>query len=274
MKKIIITKSLVHLPRRKKDSRKGDNGRVLIIGGSHEYIGAPALAGIAAMRSGADSVVVAAPEKVAWAINALSSDLVTRKLPGQWLAARHFPALMKLAAHADCVLIGGGVHPRPQSLALIKKITGAFAGYKILDAAAITAFDRAKLQNAILTPNLGEYERLRHYADIQRFIARGNIVVQKSWRTKIFTRHATYENRSGNPGLTKAGTGDVLAGLIAGFVAQSKNPLQSTINAVYYLGTLGELLYKKKRGYFYLASDLAQAERSLAFMYPPNTQHD
>lgn len=263
MKTTIITKSLVDLPRRKKNSRKGDNGRVLIIGGSPEYIGALALAGIAALRSGADSVVVAAPEKVAWAINCLSPDLVTRKLPGRWLTPRHFPALMKLAAHADCLLIGGGVEPRPQSLALIKKITGAFAGMKILDAAAITAFDRAKLRNTILTPNQHEYVRLERYVDIEQLVSRGNIIIAKSWRTKIFSANAIYENRTGNPGLTKAGTGDVLAGLIAGFAAQSKNLQQSAINAVYFLGLLGEVLYKKKRGYSYLASDLAEEIRSL-----------
>ena len=78
MKTIIIAKELLELPPRKRDSHKGDNGRLLIIGGSPEYTGAPALAGVAALRSGADSVVVAAPEKVAWAINRLSADLVTR----------------------------------------------------------------------------------------------------------------------------------------------------------------------------------------------------
>ncbi|MDD5109816.1 MAG: NAD(P)H-hydrate dehydratase [Patescibacteria group bacterium] len=263
MKTIIITKSRVRLPRRQKDSRKGDNGRVLVIGGSPEYIGAPALAGIAALRSGADSVVVAAPEKVAWAINCLSPDLVTKKLPGRFLSPRHFSALQKMAATADCVLIGGGVHPRPPSLALIKKFAGTFAGFKILDAAAITAFDRVKLRNAILTPNTCEYEHLQQYADIRQLVARGNIVVAKSWRTTIYSMHGTYENRTGNPGLTKAGTGDVLAGLIAGFTAQSKDQLQSAINAVYYLGLLGDALLKKKKGYFYLASDLAQETRRI-----------
>ena len=263
MKTTTITKSLVHLPRRAQNSHKGDNGRVVIIGGSPEYIGAPALAGIAALRSGADSVVIAAPEKVAWAINCLSPDLVTRKLTGRWLTTRHYATLMKLAASADCVVIGGGVHPRPQSLALIKKITGAFAGQKVLDAAAITSFDRAHLRNAALTPNLREYERLRRYADVDRLVASGNIIVAKSWRTKIYNARGVWENRTGNPGLTKAGTGDVLAGLLAGFIAQSHDILQSAINAVYFLGILGETIYKKKRGYYYLASDLAEAVRTL-----------
>ncbi|HJO01373.1 MAG TPA: NAD(P)H-hydrate dehydratase, partial [Candidatus Woesearchaeota archaeon] len=67
-----ITKKDIELPKRKKSSKKGDNGRVLIIGGSKEYVGAVALAGLAALRSGCDWVTVAAPEKVAWAVNCLS----------------------------------------------------------------------------------------------------------------------------------------------------------------------------------------------------------
>lgn len=257
MPNAIITKTLVRLPKRRANSRKGDNGRVLVIGGSPEYIGAPALAGIAALRSGADSVVVAAPEKVAWAVNGLSPDLVTKKLSGKFLSPGHSPTLLRLCASADCILIGNGVAERPASLALIKKITRHYAGIKILDAAALFAFDVKTLRNAILTPNAKEYERLSHYCNLKKIIANGNIVVAKSWRTKIFSRRGTFENRTGNPGLTKAGTGDVLAGLIAGFLAQSKDPLQSAINAVYYLGLLGDALLKKKHGYFYLASDLA-----------------
>ncbi|HEY4488031.1 MAG TPA: NAD(P)H-hydrate dehydratase, partial [Candidatus Paceibacterota bacterium] len=63
--------------------------RVLVIGGSEEYAGAPYLAGIAALRTGAESVVIMAPEKVAWTINALSPDLMTRKLKGRYLTKAH-----------------------------------------------------------------------------------------------------------------------------------------------------------------------------------------
>ena len=68
------------ISKRKKSSHKGENGTVLVIGGSEEYTGSVALAGIAALRSGADIVTIAAPKKVAWAINALSPDLITHKV--------------------------------------------------------------------------------------------------------------------------------------------------------------------------------------------------
>src|SRR3989344_5285882 len=78
-----ISKKDVRLPKRNSESHKGQNGTVLIVGGSEEYVGAVALAGIAALRSGADLVNIAAPEKTAWAISCLSPDLITTKIKGK-----------------------------------------------------------------------------------------------------------------------------------------------------------------------------------------------
>src|SRR5258708_1601983 len=141
---------------------------------------------------------------------------------------------------------------------LLQKIILHFKGRKILDAAALFAFNPSNLTNAVLTPNAKEYERLKNHSKIDKILKKGNIVVAKSPKTKIYFRNLIFENRTGNPGLTKAGTGDVLAGLIGGFTAQSKNTLQSAINGVYLLGKIGDILLKKKQGYFYLASDLAR----------------
>ena len=65
--------------KRKKTSRKGDNGYILVVGGSELYPGALALAGLGALRVGCDKVTVAAPEKIAWAINCITPDLITKK---------------------------------------------------------------------------------------------------------------------------------------------------------------------------------------------------
>ena len=235
---------------------------MLIVGGSPEYSGAPALSGIAALRSGADSVVVAAPKKVAWTINGCSPDLVTRKLPGQYLSPRHFPALKKLASRADCLLLGGGVHPRPLSTALLRRLA-ALPVTKVLDAAALDAFDPRSLRHAVLTPNRSEYQRLQRRCDLRALVRRGNIIVAKSWRTTIYATQGEFQNRTGNPGLTKAGTGDVLAGFIAGLIAQSGDPFQASINAVYLLGRVGDALRKKYGGYYFLASDLAAALQNI-----------
>src|SRR3989338_7845590 len=103
-----ISKKDIKLPKRKQTAKKGDNGRVLIVGGSKEYTGAVALAGLAALRCGADWVTVAAPEKVAWAVNALSADLVTVKLKGDYFSSKHVDEVGELARKHDVVLIGNG----------------------------------------------------------------------------------------------------------------------------------------------------------------------
>ncbi len=251
------------------------------MGGSSEYIGALALAGIAALRSGCDSVVVAAPEKVAWAVNCLSPDLVTVKLKGVFLSVKNYKDIAKYIGGLkqplpdpplkrggrrsfDCLLIGGGVSERPESMKFLGKIVDFYPCLKVLDAAALFAFDPKKLRNAILTPNQKELQRLKKYCNVNQILKNSNIIVAKSHHTQIITRHQTWKNPTGNPGLTKAGTGDVLAGLIAGFAAQSHDLLQSSINAVYFLGKLGEVLYNKKKGYFYLASDLAEEIKTLS----------
>ena len=85
---------------------------------------------------------------------------------------------------------------------------------------------------------------------------KNNIILLKGKIDNIITKSKTLYNKTGNPGMTKAGTGDVLAGLAAGFKAQGLSNKQSAINASYINGALGDLQLKKKKGYFFIASDL------------------
>ena len=140
---------------RRRTSHKGQNGRVLIIGGSIDYVGAPTFVGqaasatltglslqrlgqaaLAVLRSGADLVTIAAPEKVAWAINCISPDLITRKLLGDWLAPKHVNACLELAKDSDVVVIGNGTEPKSKKPS---KASGFFAsGTKPLFSSAFT----------------------------------------------------------------------------------------------------------------------------------------
>ena len=104
-----ISRKDIKLPKRKKNSKKGDNGKVLVIGGSRYYVGAISLAGLAALRSGVDWVTIAAPEKVAWCVNNLSQDIVSVKLKGDFISLKHANTIEKLAKKHDVVLIGNGI---------------------------------------------------------------------------------------------------------------------------------------------------------------------
>src|SRR3989344_3862748 len=110
----------VIMSKRKPNSHKGDNGEVLVVGGSEDYVGAVALAGLAAFRAGVDWVTIAAPEKVARAISCLSANLITKKLKGSFFSSKHLKEVLKLSEKHDVVLIGNGIGLRKETVGFVK----------------------------------------------------------------------------------------------------------------------------------------------------------
>src|SRR3989344_706649 len=104
-----ITKKDINLPKRKTGSHKGDNGLVLAVGGSKEYVGAITLAGLSALRSGCDLVKIIAPEKVAWAINAYSPDFMAKKIKGGYIGSKYSGNVNKEMKKYGVLLIGNGI---------------------------------------------------------------------------------------------------------------------------------------------------------------------
>lgn len=231
--------------------------RVLVVGGSEEYTGAVYLAGIAALRSGAESVIAMAPEKVAWALNALSPDLITRKLRGKHLALSHKAEIMRQLKTADVLVVGNGATTRPGTAALMRALC-KWPGPKVIDADALKALRGNKISNAILTPNGGEWKLLEKNNNIKKLLAQNVVIIKKGMPTEILSRTKAFRQKSTNRGLEKAGTGDVLAGMCAGYVAQGLSLWDAAKKACETGNTIAELLTKKKKGYYFLASDIAQ----------------
>ncbi|MFH0977738.1 MAG: NAD(P)H-hydrate dehydratase [Candidatus Woesearchaeota archaeon] len=242
-----------------KDSHKGDNGRVLIVGGSREYVGAVALAGIAALRAGCDSVLIATPEKVAWAINCMSPDLMTVKLKGEYLKKSHVKQIILLGRKSDVMLIGNGLGGRKETAKAIKDILRQVKIPKVIDADAIKAIRIQEASNSILTPHQKEFEILCKNSRLKPQEIRAslgtNVLIIKGRIDRIMSEKKMVYNKTGNQGMTKAGTGDVLAGLCAGLVAQGIELFAAAKMAAYINGLTGDL-EKKKRGYSFIASDL------------------
>ncbi|MBI2655943.1 NAD(P)H-hydrate dehydratase [Candidatus Woesearchaeota archaeon] len=276
-----VTKKDVKIPERRKDSRKGDNGYVLAVGGSKDYAGAIALAGIAALRSGCDLVKIIAPEKVAWAVNAYSPDLVTMKIKGDYFRLSHFSSVKKEMEKFDVLLIGNGIGLNNETKKFCKKAVKEIKKFKVIDADAIKSISMQNCENSIITPHAKELEYFLANSKInktilnkinnekgitiksnlikkitQKFLDRNNIILLKGNIDAIISKNNIFYVRGGNAGMTKGGTGDVLAGLCAGFLAQSKDILQSAINASYFNKKIGDILLKKKKGFTYLASDM------------------
>ena len=285
-----ITKSQISLPKRRKESHKGQNGLVLAVGGSKDFAGAVTLAGLAALRSGCDLVKVIAPEKIAWAINSYSPDLMTMKLKGDYFKLNHFKLIEQSMQKFDVLLIGNGMGLNKNTKQFCKKTIKNIKKLKVIDADAIKSISMNDAKNSIITPHSKELEYFLMNSKInksiikminnekyiqkksqlikkttQKLLNKNNIILLKGRIDAIISKDKILYNKTGNAGMTKGGTGDVLAGLCAGFLAQSKNLLQSAINATYFNGLIGDILLKKKKGFSYLASDMVDEIKRLKF---------
>ncbi|AJF61410.1 Sugar kinase, YjeF-related protein family [archaeon GW2011_AR15] len=247
---------------------KGQNGKVLVVGGSREYVGAPALAAIAALRTGVDIVTVCAPERVAWQINSYSPDLMTRKFLGEELAPTHAKEIAALSEHYDVVLLGPGLGEKKEFvLKLLRDIKKPF----VIDADALKVIALDVPTNSILTPNpkefrilyentvKKEFDELDMEPNIRAMQEKlgNNIMLLKGPEDIIFTKHRRHTNKTGHNSMTRGGTGDILAGICAGFLAQSGNLFDSAKEAAYINGRLGEFMYKQK-SYGYTAFDMVE----------------
>src|SRR3989338_11301890 len=145
----------IHIPHRNINAHKGDSGKVLVIGGSSVYVGAPALAGLACLRAGCDWVTIAAPEKVAWAINTLSPDLITHKLKGKALSSSHIHELSSMLPFYDSLILGNGMGISASKKRLVRYLS-SLPHPKVIDADALKMVRFQDCRNAILTPHAGE----------------------------------------------------------------------------------------------------------------------
>jgi hydroxyethylthiazole kinase-like uncharacterized protein yjeF len=254
----VIKKSDIKIRKRKKDSHKGENGEALIIGGCENYVGALALAGLAALRTGADWVTVAAPEKVAWAISCLTPDLITSKAKGKCFRTSHLKQMLELAKKHDAVLIGNGIGLK--SVPFVRKFVQKVNKPLVIDADGIKSIKIEDAKNAILTPHHQELRMLMKKAgaktikDLQKKLGE-NVLVVKGVQDQIITKDKILINKTGNEGMTVGGTGDVLSGLAVGFLCQGYTKLEAASYAAFINGAVGDRL-RKKKGYSFIASDI------------------
>src|SRR3989344_1048723 len=246
---------------RNPSSHKGDNGTILVIGGSASFPGAAYLAAqsIAALRAGADLLFIAAPEKVAWAINTFSPDLITLKLLGSHLAPRHYRTILPYLKRADVLLLGNGIGTHPDTKRLVRKaIAASPKKLKVIDADAIKMLRLQDIDHSIITPHAGEFKMLLKHSDLAahdyRNALRHNVLLLKGKADRIISRDAVKAVAGGSPGMTVGGTGDVLAGLCAGYFSQTKDLFRSALLASRLSKRIGSRL-QKQLGYGFVASD-------------------
>jgi NAD(P)H-hydrate epimerase len=262
---------LVSKPR-PRESHKGDFGRLLVIGGSETFSGAPALVALAALRTGVDLAYVAAPEKTARAISAMSPDLITIKLDGEHLNPNNIPALKNYVEKADAVALGPGLGLHKETKEAVKAVVEVVenAGKPLLlDADGLKAFAEFKRKlkvTLVLTPHAGEYailtgkelpEKIMQKAlEVQRTASELGAVLLLKGPTDIISNGTRFKlNFTGNPGMTVGGTGDVLSGVVGAFLAQGADPFEAAVAGAFVNGAAGDFVFEEK-GYHMVATDL------------------
>jgi NAD(P)H-hydrate epimerase len=261
---------------RARDAHKGDFGHVLVVAGSTPKPGAAALAGTAALRAGAGMVTVATTARAASTLVAHTPELMTEPLPETELgtislAAFDYQRFERIAARKDVIALGPGLGANDEARAFMRKVAKECGQRLVLDADALLAENvRA---GAVLTPHPGEMARLTgiETAEIQsrrvevarRFAQdRGVYLVLKGFRTLVAAPDGrVLVNLTGTPAMASAGSGDVLTGMIAGFLAQFPQapPEQAIAAAVFLHGLAGELAASRLGESSTLATDLLDA---------------
>ncbi|AOT71698.1 NAD(P)H-hydrate dehydratase [Geosporobacter ferrireducens] len=265
------------IPKRKADTHKGDYGRVYIVAGSTGMTGAAMLTCEAVLRSGAGLVKVAIPQSLNNIMEIRLTEAITVPLPELKkgvVGISDIEKIMKTMSQSDAVAVGPGSGQSRELEEVLRNIFENSTTPIVLDADALNSLANRKellkllKSPAVLTPHPMEMSRLTQIAveDIQKnrvevareFAQKWNvIIVLKGARTVVAAPSGeTFINTTGNPGMATAGSGDVLTGIITGFIAQGIEPVQATAAAVYIHGLAGDKAAAELGEYGMMAGDI------------------
>lgn len=256
---------------RRADSKKGDHGRVLVIGGSLEYSGAPVYVALAALRAGVDLAVIAAPEPAAYAAKAISPDIIAIPLEGPRLSTKHVDKLASLAERFNVVAMGPGLGVEEETQEAVRELFRRLAGKRamVIDADALKALRGVRASGAVVyTPHAGEFKSLtgaeppqslseRMAVVREQAAALGGVILLKGRYDVISDGVRVKVNMTGTPAMTVGGTGDVLTGLVAAFLTKTSDPLEAAAVAAFVNGLAGEDA-AAELGFHITASDLIE----------------
>lgn len=276
------------LPKRKPDTHKGDYGCVLILAGSLGLTGAAELCAKAAMRCGSGMVTLGIPEGLATIMGIKLTEAMTRPLPQteqRTLSIKGYGQIEGLSRDMDVLALGPGLSLNPSTQALVRKIISTVDIPMVIDADGINALvgyidkikksppraDSPSAKNIkILTPHPGEMARLidedieyvqKDRCSIAKRFARDYnvILVLKGYKTVVANPDGEfYINKTGNPGMATAGSGDVLTGMITSFLGQGLRAFDAAKLGVYLHGLAGDLSAKEKGEHSLIATDIIE----------------
>jgi ADP-dependent NAD(P)H-hydrate dehydratase / NAD(P)H-hydrate epimerase len=264
-------------------SNKGNFGHVLVLGGSTGKAGAAAMAGMAALRSGAGLSTVATAKSVLAIVSGFHPELMTEPLEETDTGSISLVSLEQgrmdaLVKGKTVLAVGPGISRHPDTSALVRGVVRKYKMQIVLDADGLNAFEdhaaelKDKAGALVITPHPGEMARLtgltiaavqRDRLNVARSFAREHelIVVLKGNRTLVAQPDGTvWVNTTGNPGMATGGTGDILTGMVAGLIAQNPDRVaDAVIAAVHLHGLAGDVARESMGEHSLVATDLLPA---------------
>lgn len=262
------------------DAHKGIFGKVCIIGGSVGMSGAAALMGRAALRAGAGLVRVAVPKSILPIVASIEPCFTTIALPDDSLgriSSRAINHILDAVGQNDAFAFGQGVGISGELRSVLETLLGLKGLRLVVDADGLNNLAGMKNWLAslnarpILTPHPGEMKRLwqglfreQMPTDRQRQATKlaqqaGSIVVLKGAGTVVTDGEKIYVNRTGNPGMATAGSGDVLTGVITALLGQGLSDFDAAVLGVYVHGLAGDIAEKKVGRVSLIATDIIDA---------------
>ncbi|RLE99731.1 MAG: bifunctional ADP-dependent NAD(P)H-hydrate dehydratase/NAD(P)H-hydrate epimerase [Thermoprotei archaeon] len=253
-------------------SHKGHFGKVMIVGGSKFFSGAPALAALAALRTGADLAVVYAPLSTAQVVKSFSPNIIAVPLQGEFILPEHVDYILSESEKFDTVAVGPGLSTNGESLKACYSIVSKLAKEKtvVVDADGLKALAKYGIPEGkiVLTPHAGEFYMLfgekpslsivERGKLVQKHAAEKNTVILLKGHVDVISDGSRVKyNTTGNPGMTVGGTGDVLTGILAELTTLTNDLFQAACCAAFISGLAGDLTYKEK-GYELVATDVIE----------------
>jgi NAD(P)H-hydrate epimerase len=257
-----LTLSIVKkfIPARKTKSRKGDNGIVLVVGGSYIYHGAPILSSLAALKCGTDLVYTSVPKINVTPTRAISPNLIVIPLVDQKLtlgAVNKLIGALPRNLHSATIGMGLAIQEKNSLLHFVKSLLDRDVRLS-LDASALIpeVLPLLENKNVVVTPHAGEFKRL--FGDVPpnskneriKLVEKkakefGITVLLKGAMDVVSNGSTTFLNEKKTPAMTVGGTGDVLSGLVAGLLSNNRNPLEAAAAATFINGLAGKSAQKK-----------------------------
>ena len=278
--KMQIVEQIPKLRPRKADAHKGDFGKVCIIAGSFGMSGAAALAGRTALRAGAGLVRVAVPKSVLPIVASIEPSFTTIALAEDnagRISAKAISIILDVVADNDVLAFGPGVGISQGLHSILETLLEQEKLRLVIDADGLNNLSRIKewptklRANLILTPHPGEIRRLwssvfREQLPSERQHQAGQlaqqtktIVVLKGAGTVVTDGQKVYINKTGNPGMATAGSGDVLTGVITALMGQGLANFDAAVLGVYIHGLAGDIAAERYGQVSLMATDIAEA---------------